>query len=132
MESWHAVSNMGRGRIAWWNGRPAAIYAYTELWPSHWEVWMYGTDDFANVAIELLRWGRKEANNILAVCKGARLQCDVREGHPDAHKLIRTVGGRPEGELMRYYGKDGSSYQRYVWLNGVDDAYLKPNLEKVA
>ena len=96
-ESTQAVKNMGRGRIGWANGKPAALFAFTEDWPGTWQVWMFGTNDFKAAAIDLLRWARKEANDILTVCEGRRLQCDCRLGHDDAHKMIRALGGKPEG-----------------------------------
>lgn len=119
--------NKGRARVAWHNGKPAGFFGFSEMWRGTWQVWMFGTDDFKAVVWELLRWARKEANHILTVCEGRRLQCYCREGHPDAHRLLRALGARPEGEWMRGYGKDGSSYQCYVWLNGDNDAILKPH-----
>jgi len=131
-ETFSALRNMGRGRIAWHKGKPAGLFGFTEAWPGHWEIWMFGTEDYRHVAIDLMRYCRKEANEILTVCNGRRLQADVREGHPDAHKLVTAMGGKPEGPLMLNYGKDGGNYQRYVWLNGVNDAVLKPNYTRAA
>jgi hypothetical protein len=131
-EAHHHILNNGRGKIAWHNGKPAAMAAFTENWTGCWQVWAFGTDDFKAAAIPLLRWFRKEANDILTVCKGHRLQCDSRVGHPEAHKMIVAMGGVPEGEPMRRYGKDGSDYQRYIWLNGEHDAVLKPGFIRAA
>lgn len=131
-EAHAAIKNLGRGRIGWHKGRPAGVFAFTEPWPGAWEIWMFGTDDYRNVAIELVRYARKEANDILTVCNGRRLHADVREGHPDAHKLIKAMGALPEGPPMQAYGKDGSAYQRYVWLNGVNDSVLKPHFKRAA
>lgn len=131
-DSWQAVANLGRGRVAWANGKPAAIFAFTNPWPTNWEVWMFGTDDFRSAAIPLLRWARTEAKDILSSVDGRRLQCDVRMGHPDAHKLVKALGALAEGPPMKAYGKDGSAYQRYVWFNGENDAVLKPHFTRVA
>lgn len=126
------VINRGRGRIAWHNGRPAALAAFTENWAGNWEVWMFGTDDFKSVVVELVRWFRKEANDILTVCEGRRLQCDAQADNAEAIKLIEAMGGRAEGPPMVAYGKDGSSFQRFVWLNGDNDAVLKPHFTRAA
>jgi len=131
-ESYSAIRNLGRGRIAWYRGKPAGVFAFTESWPGTWEVWMFGTDDFKNVAIDLMRYCRKEANDILTVMNGRRLQCDCHMGHPEAHKLIKAMGAIAEGPPMQAYGKDGSAYQRYVWINGVNDQVLKPNYTRAA
>jgi hypothetical protein len=127
-----AVRTHGRGQIAWWDGRPAAIFAFTcTMHPNLWEIWMFGTDHFRSVAFDLIRWCRKEANEILTVQKAHRLQADARVGHEDAHKFIRALGGRPEVTLEKY-GKDGGDYIRYVWINGRDDAVLKPHFTRAA
>jgi len=130
-EAYHHVLNSGRGKVAWVNGRPAAFAAFTEDWPGTWSVWMCGTDDFKAAAIPLLKWFRTEANEILTVCKGHRLQCDSRADYDEAHKMIRAFGGVEESTLRRY-GKDGSDYIRFVWFNGENDAVLKPHYTRAA
>lgn len=130
-EAYHHVLNSGRGKVAWVNGRPAAFAAFTEDWPGTWSVWMCGTDDFKAAAIPLLKWFRTEANEILTVCKGHRLQCDSRADYEEAHKMIRAFGGVEESTLRRY-GKDGSDYIRFVWFNGENDAVLKPHYTRAA
>ena len=82
-------------------------------------------------ALPLLKWFRTEANEILTVCKGHRLQCDSRADYEEAHKMIRAFGGVEESTLRRY-GKDGSDYIRFVWFNGENDAVLKPHYTRAA
>jgi hypothetical protein len=127
MEAHYAIRNKGRGRISWVNGRPAALAAFTEEWPGVWYVWMFGTEDFRAAAIPLLRWVRKEANDILSICAGHRLHCDSMVGHDEAHKMIKAMGGLPEGAPMRRLGKHGEDFQRFVWLKGENEAVLKPH-----
>lgn len=131
-ESYHYIINNGRGQIAWHAGKPAGMCAITENWPGCWQVWMFGTEDFKSVALPLVRWFRKEANDILTTCEGRRLQCDSRIGHPDAHKMLVAFGAIPEGDPMRRYGKDGSDFQRYVWIKGENDAVLQPGFTRAA
>lgn len=123
-EAYSLITRAGRGRIAWWNGRPTGVFAFTCQHKNLWDIWMWGTDDFRNVAVDLLRYARREANEILTVCNAKRLQCDSRVGHEDAHKMLRAMGAVPESTL-RFYGKDGGHYIRYVWINGENDAVLK-------
>jgi hypothetical protein len=123
----HQVRNSGRGRIAWHKGKPAALMAFVELRPGVWEVWMCGTEDFKSVAFDLARWCRKEANDILTVCKGHRLQATSRADYEEAHKLIRALGGKAEGAPLRKFGKGGEDYQMFVWINGENDAILRPH-----
>ena len=125
-EANHMIRNMGRGKISWHQGKPAGVAAFTESWPGMWEAWMFGTDDFKKSLFPLMRWVRSEANEILTVCKGNRLQCDSRADYEDSHDLIRSLGGKEE-TVLRRYGKDGSDYKRFVWFNGENDAVLSPH-----
>jgi len=132
-EASYLIRNKGRSRIGWSDRtkRPAAMAAFTEDWPGMWSVWMFGTDDFKDCAIELVRWFRHEAKDILTVCKGHRLQCDSRYDHEEAHRMIKAFGAIEESRL-RAYGKDGADYIRFVWLNGENDAVLKPHFTRAA
>jgi hypothetical protein len=129
LEAHAYIRNQGRGKIAWINGRPAAVAAFTEDWPGVWSVWMFGTDDFKAAAIPLVRWARKEAKDILSICAGHRLQCDSAADHHEAHALIKAMGAKEEYR-MRRYGKHGDDFIRFVWLNGENDAVLKPHYQR--
>lgn len=122
----YLLRNKGRAKIAYVDGKPAAVFGFTESRPGVWDVWMCGTDDFNKAIFTLMRWCRKEANDILTHCKGHRLQAQSRAEHTEAHKLIRAMGGVEECRLRRY-GKDQSDYLVFVWLDGENDAILKPH-----
>lgn len=128
-EATHFIRNNGRSKIAWYKGKPAAFFGFAEIRPGVWEIWMFGTEDFKSVALDLMRWCRKEANDILGHAQGHRLQAMSRAGYDEAHKLIRAMGGVQEC-VHRRYGKDGSDYICFVWLNGENDAVLKPHYVK--
>ena len=96
-----------------------------------WSVWMFGTDDFKDCAVELIRWFRREVNDILTTCQGHRLQCDSRFDHEEAHRMIKALGAIEECRL-RKYGKDGADYIRFVWFRGENDAVLKPHYVRAA
>lgn len=131
-EAYHGIKANGRGRIAWHKSKPAALAALTEIWPGRFQVWMFGTDDFKAAAIPLLRWFRKEAADILTVVKANRLDCDSIADHHEAHAMIEAMGGVKDGPVMRRYGKNGEDFQRYVWLNGENDAVIKPGYVRAA
>lgn len=115
----------GRGRIAWHNGRPAAFIAFCEERPSVWTISMFGTDDFKAVAFECMRWARETAADLIANRNGRRLQCDSHIEHHEAHKFLTALGAVPEGPPMKCFGKDGSDYQRFVWIKGENDHVLR-------
>ena len=119
-EAHTALTHMGRGKIAWHAGQPAAVIGFYERWPGMWEAVSFGTENYKDVGVELMRAGRAMARDILTEFGANRLQADSRVDNLEAHKFIRILGGTPEGPPMRAYGKDGSDYQRLVWLNERD------------
>lgn len=128
------LASDGHRRVIAWSDRtkrPAGFGTFIEQWIGVWDVGMFGTDDFKDTAIELLRWFRRTANDVLAHHQGHRLQCDSRFDHEEAHRMIRALGGIEEVRL-RKYGKDGSDYIRFVWFNGENDAVLRPHFTRAA
>lgn len=124
-EAFSVIRNTGRGRIAWHDGRPAAVIAFTEDRPGVWQIWMFGTSAFKSVAYACMRWARDTAADLIEHHAGKRLQCESHEDHDEAHRFLRALGAVEEGPPMRYFGKDGKSYQRFVWIAGENDYRLR-------
>ena len=123
----HILRNHGRSKIAYVNGRPAALFGFScHTKPKVFDVWMFGTKDFDKAIFPLMRWCRNEANDILSIEKAHRLQAQSRADHTEAHKLIRAMGGIEECRLEKW-GKDGSDYLMFKWINGKNDAILRPH-----
>ena len=116
--------NGGRGRVAFVGPTPVAVVGFAMFRPGVWQIILFGTDRFKEAAIHMLRWIRENADDLVTNHGGRRLQCESRQGHDEAHAFLRRLGARAEGPLMRMYGKDGSSYQRYVWIVGDNDHVL--------
>lgn len=129
-QAWHALKNNGRGRIAWWAGKPAAVIGLIEDRPRIWQISMFGTEDLPHAAFPCMRWARETLREFREPpFNGRRLQCDSRIGHDEAHKFLRALGAKEEGPPMVHYGKDGGDYQRFVWLIGDNDHVLKKGAE---
>lgn len=123
----HILRNYGRSQIAYIEGKPAALFGFScHLKPKVYDVWMFGTQDFTKALFPLMRWCRNEANDILSIEKAHRLQAQSRADHHEAHKLIKAMGGIEECRLEGW-GKDGSDYLMFKWINGKNDAILKPH-----
>jgi hypothetical protein len=125
-EAHYMITNMGRGRIAWHNQRPAAVIFLTEDRPTIWQIGMFGTDDTKAVAFSCMRWARENLREIIRppMC-GRRMQCDSRVGHDESWRFLMAMGAVKEGPPMRAYGKDGGDYQRFVWITGENDHVLR-------
>jgi hypothetical protein len=117
-------TNKGRSRMGWHKGRPCAVIALTEDRPGVWHISMFGTDEFKAAAFECMRWARNNIPDMIHNHGGRRLQCDSHIDHHEAHKFLRTLGARVEGEPMKCYGKDGSTYLRFVWIEG-ENGFVK-------
>ena len=117
-EAFVLFRNKGRSQIAWHQGRPAAVIAITECRKGVWDISMFGTGDFKSVALACMRWARDTIPDLIINHHGRRLQCDSHINHEPAHRFLKALGARPEGVPMKYYGKDGSAFQRFVWLFG--------------
>ncbi len=124
----YILRNHGSAKIAYIDGKPAALFGFScHQKPGVYDVWMFGTDQFEKAVFPLMKWCRKEANEILSRTNAHRLQAQSRAEHTEAHKLIRAMGGKQEGDVLRKWGKDGSDYFMFVWINGENDAILRPN-----
>lgn len=118
LEAHYVLTVKGRGVIAWVHGMPAAVIGFGELRPGVWDAVSFGTDDYEAAGVALMRAGRMMARDILndPALGARRLQADAKASNTRAHAFIRALGGVPEGPPMRSYGKDGSAYQRFIWL----------------
>jgi hypothetical protein len=116
MEAHYALTARGRGRIAWRNGRPEGVLGFSEQRRGIWDAVAFGTDAFKSVAVDLARYGRRESQAILRDVGAIRLQAESRVEHTEAHAFIRALGGSPEGPPKRNFGRDGGSYQTFVWF----------------
>lgn len=114
-EAWWVFTNRGRAAVAWHDGRPAAVIGLWEKWPGVWEASAFGTDAWRNVAIECVRWARKNISQIIEEVGGHRLQADSHVESTESHKFLRAMGAEAES-LLPGYGKDGSDYIRFVWV----------------
>jgi RimJ/RimL family protein N-acetyltransferase len=125
-EAFMLFRNKGRSQIAWHQGKPAAVIAITECRKGVWEISMFGTEDFKSVALPCMRWARDTIPDLIINHHGRRLQCDSHANHEAAHRFLKALGARPEGPPMKYYGKDGSAFIRFVWLFG-ENGFVSQN-----
>lgn len=125
-----AICNQGRGKVAWHDGKPAAVIGFAEYWPGVWQVILVGTDAFRDVSVDCLRWIRREAADIMRHHGGRRLQCDSRAGNLESQSFLFALGAKREA-IMRNYGRDGAVYERYVWLAGENDQFLGVNVRRL-
>lgn len=114
-EAWWMITTQGRGVVAWHKGRPAAVLALVENWHGVWDAIAFGTDDWKSVAIEMVRWARKNIAQVIEEMDGHRLQAASHVESVESHKFLTVLGAEPEA-VLRGYGKDGSDYIQFAWV----------------
>jgi len=119
------ISNCGRGRVAFHGGKPAAVVGVYESWPGVWGLMMFGTDSFKSVVIDVLRWLRHTMRDLTENHGARRLQSETLAGDVEAERFFVGLGAMPEGPPLRHYGKNGESYQRFVWFAGENDQFTR-------
>ncbi len=115
-QAYALMTSRGRGRIAWHDGRPAGAVAFIEHRKGVWDIQLYGTVDLKAAMKPILRWIRETIPELRNDFGGVRLQADSHVDHVEAHKFLKGLGAEPEA-TMRCFGKDGSTYIRFVWIS---------------
>ncbi len=110
----HSLGKNGVGWIAKFDHRPCAALGVFEQWPGNWQIFSFGTNDYPRAIASM--WERYVMACRYAKDRGAhRLECRSRIGHIDAHRLLKTLGFRPEGTLEKY-GIDKSDYVQWAQI----------------
>ena len=109
-----SAATLGRAAIAFSEQRPAAICGATPLWPGTYTIWAFGTDAWADVAVDIARYALRTLKPWLLRRGAHRVQCESRFDHADAHALLERFGAVREG-VLRSYGRDGADYFIYSW-----------------
>lgn len=95
--------------------RPIATIGAWPVWPGHWRVWMYGTNEFGQIGKRLTKFAQKTIIPAIVVDGFVRAECYSMVGHEEAHKWLRHLGAKPEA-TVRQYGKGGEDFIVYRWL----------------
>lgn len=106
-------------------GLPAACVGAVELRPGVFEVFMFGTDAWPNVAITATRWVRRMLIPALYLAGAHRAQAASLATHISAHRWLGYLGASIESE-MPGFGGNGETFLQFVWLReAVEAALLK-------
>lgn len=108
---------LGKGKVIWVDGIPTAIIG---VHPEHggkacYRVFAFGTDDWKKAVFVCMRELRKMTREVIQAHGTMRMHADSSEHHNEAHAWMQRMNGKLES-VMPYYGKNGETYHRYVWL----------------
>lgn len=102
------------GWIASQDGVPIAALGIMPMWHNVVNVWMFATDDFPKIALQLTRFVRR--NMVPALTSGGihRAQCFSMNGHVVAQRWLEILGAKREG-VAKGFGSGGEDFTLYSW-----------------
>lgn len=96
------------------DGIPAVAYGAFPMWPGVWSVWAFGTDNFRHAGREVTRHIRRAIIPGMAQVGARRAQAYSMDGHDDAQRWIKALGGKRES-IAYGYGKGGEDFHLFVY-----------------
>ena len=96
------------------NDEPVAAFGGYEMWPGVWDVWMFATDRWLEVAKELTIHIKKEFIPALEEAGVHRAQCFSLDTHYTAHKWMEYLGAEKEG-ILTGLGKNKENFIVFKW-----------------
>lgn len=112
------------------DGVPIAAFGAVPVWPGVWEMWMFATDRWPEVAMEVTRFGRDTFFPGLEAAGYHRLQCRSLSTHKVAHRWLKHLGAYKESELPNY-GRNGETFHLFCWTRPVQSAHSEAREQHV-
>lgn len=103
--------------VGTYDGEAVVAFGALEMWPKVWNIFMFATNDFPKVGLAAMRFMKQNLVPDVMAVGAHRAQCHSAEYHYEAHAFLRRMGAVQEGPVMKNYGKDGSGYLTFVWLD---------------
>jgi hypothetical protein len=102
------------GWIASLDGVPIATLGIMPMWQNVVSVWMFATDDFPKIAMQLTRFVRRNLVPSLAASGIHRAQCFSMNDHVMAQRWLEILGAKREG-VAKGFGNSGEDFTLYSW-----------------
>jgi len=112
-----AADVMASGNFRWAatiEDRPVALIGAVPKWPGAWNVWAFGTWEWADAAITLTRHVRKYMIPRLFAAGARRAECLAMEANTSSCRWLEFLGAERETTLDNY-GKGGQTFVHYCW-----------------
>lgn len=116
------------GEFGWVAGQdlPVAAFGAIPTWQGNWQVWMFATDRWPEVALGVTRFIKKVMIPALEESGCHRAECRSMEGHDVAHRWLESLGADKESELP-HYGRNGETFYLYRWTRPITQPHSKTN-----
>lgn len=95
-------------------GSPAAVVAALEQWPGNYQVAMFATDDWPQVAWSTTRAVQRHMRPAMLAAGARRAEARSHAEHAHAHRWLGWLGFVAEARLADF-GKDGEEFILFSW-----------------
>ena len=114
------TENVGMAFVAYnKQGEPVATFGSSEQWPKVWNVFMFATDKFHEVAKEVTKFIKYKLIGIVTNAGAHRGECMSLSTHHVAHKWLKFLGAVQESTATQY-GKNGEDFYCFRFLKKVE------------
>lgn len=96
------------------DNEPVVVFGVVPISPTFWNVYMFCTDRFGEVAVELGKYIKRIVIPGVLSTGALRAECRSMEGHTDAHRWLKFLGFRFEGENLML-GKHGETFYLFAF-----------------
>ncbi len=97
------------------DGVPVAAFGAIPTWDGVWEVWMFATDRWDEVAIGSTKFIKRVVIPSLEKSGAHRLQCRSLDKHTKAHLWLEYLGFQMESKMVNF-GSKGESFLMYCLI----------------
>ena len=108
------IASGGIRNVALSGGEPVAAWGASQVKPLIWNVWMFSTDRWPEVALTVTRNIRKVMMPSMIDSGGVRADCWSMEGHSIAHRWLEVLGAVREASVEDY-GPTRKTFHCYSW-----------------
>jgi len=96
------------------DGTPVAAIGAVEGWPGVWQVWMFATPRWPEVALGVTRWARRVLMPALMAAGAHRAECRSLAENAGAHRWLASLGAHAEARHAGY-GKRREDFITFAW-----------------
>jgi hypothetical protein len=104
------------------DGAPVSAIGAVEGWPGVWQVWMFATDRWPEVALATTRWARRVLKPALLAAGAHRAECRSLAANRATHRWLESLGAQAEARHAGY-GKAAEDFITFAWRR--DDVHFQ-------
>ena len=97
-------------------GEPVAVGGFIFARPNVATLGFFATGDLPAIALDLTRYIKRDLMPRYRTSGVHRFECISIDGHEEAHRWIKMLGMKHEGEFP-HFGKGGETFHQFAWTD---------------